>query len=138
MDIVLVYNERTGGESCRIYTQIPFETVNRQRVERQFGAPQIVTQKVKANCACVTPEGTFALELTPMNAVWVKAMQSAGMFDLQNPDEQVFVDQMAAGASTVPGAVDVVPEKVARKPRARKAAEAAAEPVEAAAPVIEV
>lgn len=129
MEITLIYNERTGNETARVYTQLEYETQLTQRVEQQFGKPHYKTKSDRTNCACVMGNGQFKLVLTPLNAKWIKSVTTkhrtldgeiTSTFDYQNPADAHFVDELLRVGA--PGAApESVPTADAKPKRPRTA-----------------
>jgi hypothetical protein len=119
MDIVLIYKERTGGDTVRVNTMDSFEQIHAHRVEQKFGAPVTVSKKQILNCACVMPNGEFTLELTPLNAQWIKAhTRPEGEFVYKEPSNERFVDITLSDAPTTDEPKE--PSAMQRKPRPRR------------------
>lgn len=115
MEIQLVYLAKTGGNTVRVNSSIPFESIRIVREERQFGPPLIRKIKEPQNCLMVLPDGTASLELTKINATYIKWAMDHEVFDLANPEEQVFLDQMLSGSMPEPKE----PEPAAKRGRGR-------------------
>jgi hypothetical protein len=102
MEITCNYLGRTGGDTVRINSSLPFESIATERIERKFSPPQNVRVKKVQHCLMVNRDGTFALELTKMNAAFINAGIQNEIFELAEPDQQIFLDQMLAGAIKEP------------------------------------
>jgi len=127
MEITVNYLGRTGGDTVRINSSLPFESIATERIEHKFAPPQNVRVKKVQHCLMVNRDGTFSLELTKMNATFINAGIQNEIFELAEPDQQVFLDQILAGEIKEP---EEKP-KAKRKPTAKLPAPAEVTPTTA-------